>query len=554
MGVEKQILLVEEMVHKIDTKVRGGNIIVKIDMAKAFDNLEWQYLQGVLNKLGFSTHAQNLLMANLKSTFLSILINGSPKGYFQMKRGVKQGDPLSPLLFIIAGEGLSRALNLSMKSSYITNYNTGRDMMISHLAFADDIIIFCNGECKNIYKLKHILNMYMEASGQQINYEKSKFYCGNKLGRLAISKIEGILGMKHDKLPFKYLGAPICKGKLKKTDCGELFKHFNKYIDSWYSKTLNQSGRLILIKHVLSSIPLHLIAAHTLPKSVITKLHSMMANFFWGTSSGNNKYHWTKWEDICKPKEEGGLGVRDIRDIQDAYSIKMWWNFRFHNNKWAQFMRKKYSINCFEEKITDSPIRKRICRIHSKAEEFLGDITPDQEDEEEMEAVPITIKQAYDHCRIHTNMQLSDSFIWEKLQLPKIQMFLWKVKNNILPFPDTMNRFRTSFPSQCPFCKKEEATMDHCLLQCSKIQNIWAEMANICEGPKLQQGIGLRQHILEWNLRSTHNSYVGNLRLVAPGIIAWSIWKQFASIYFGGEMESYREINNNIKLTVNLWC
>ncbi|VFQ76036.1 unnamed protein product [Cuscuta campestris] len=232
MGVEEQILLVEEMVHKIDTKVRGGNIIVKIDMAKAFDNLEWQYLQGVLNKLGFSTHAQNLLMANLKSTFLSILINGSPKGYFQMKRGVKQGDPLSPLLFIIAGEGLSRALNLSMKSSYITNYNTGRDMMISHLAFADDIIIFYNGECRNIYKLKHILNMYMEASGQQINYEKSKFYCGNKLGRSAISKIEGFLGMKHDKLPFKYLGAPICKGKLKKTDCGELLKHFNKYIDS----------------------------------------------------------------------------------------------------------------------------------------------------------------------------------------------------------------------------------------------------------------------------------------------------------------------------------
>ncbi|VFQ66933.1 unnamed protein product [Cuscuta campestris] len=60
-----------------------------------------------------------------------------------------------------------------------------------------------------------------------------------------------------------------------------------------------------------------------------------------GNTSGNNKYHWTKWEDVCKPKEEGGLGVRDIRDIQDAYSIKMWWNFRYHNNKWAQFMRQK---------------------------------------------------------------------------------------------------------------------------------------------------------------------------------------------------------------------
>ncbi|VFQ94511.1 unnamed protein product [Cuscuta campestris] len=78
MGVDEQILLVEEMVHKIDSKIRGGNVILKLDMAKAFDNMEWSYIQGVLNKLGFSDHNQKLLMANLKDTFISIMINGSP--------------------------------------------------------------------------------------------------------------------------------------------------------------------------------------------------------------------------------------------------------------------------------------------------------------------------------------------------------------------------------------------------------------------------------------------------------------------------------------------
>ncbi|VFQ88669.1 unnamed protein product, partial [Cuscuta campestris] len=79
MGVDEQILLVEEMVHKIDSKIRGGNVIIKLDMAKAFDNLEWDYIQGILKKLGFSEHNQGLLLANLRGTHISIMINGSPK-------------------------------------------------------------------------------------------------------------------------------------------------------------------------------------------------------------------------------------------------------------------------------------------------------------------------------------------------------------------------------------------------------------------------------------------------------------------------------------------
>ncbi|VFQ69832.1 unnamed protein product [Cuscuta campestris] len=157
MGVDEQILLVEEMVHKIDSKIRGGNVIIKLDMAKAFDNLEWDYIQGILKKLGFSEHNLGLLLANLRGTHISIMINGSPKG------------------------------------------------------------------------------TYLKGSGQEINLSKSKFYCGKGIKQRNIVKMENILDMKFSKLPFTYLGAPICKGILRKADCTDLLKHFSKYLDSWPS-------------------------------------------------------------------------------------------------------------------------------------------------------------------------------------------------------------------------------------------------------------------------------------------------------------------------------
>ncbi|VFQ75326.1 unnamed protein product [Cuscuta campestris] len=290
-GIEEQILLTEEMVHKIDNKTRGRNIIIKLDMAKAFDNMEWDFITFVLQSLGFSKKACDLLMANLFATHISILINGSPCGFFKMQRGVKQGDPLSPLLFIIASEGLSCILNQSMNKGIIHHYNTGRDLIVSHLGFADDIIIFTKGDGANLKKLVSLLKVYLDASGQVINYSKSRFYCGKKCSSSDINKMGRILGMQHGQIPFRYLGAPICKGILRKEDCKELINHFDFYLHNWFSKTLNQMGRVVLIKHVLSAIPLHILAVHTLPNSVINSIHRKMNNFLWGHNKDKPKYH-----------------------------------------------------------------------------------------------------------------------------------------------------------------------------------------------------------------------------------------------------------------------
>ncbi|VFQ87102.1 unnamed protein product [Cuscuta campestris] len=143
--IADQILITGELHHSLDRKVNGGNLIIKVDMAKAFDRLNSEYLQGVLSAFGFSPHVIRILFANLKSTHFSILINGEPTGFFKMERGIKQRDPLSPLLYILGAEGLSRTLNHHVNSSFITPFNADRCPRINHLAFADDLILFTNG-------------------------------------------------------------------------------------------------------------------------------------------------------------------------------------------------------------------------------------------------------------------------------------------------------------------------------------------------------------------------------------------------------------------------
>ncbi|VFQ80232.1 unnamed protein product [Cuscuta campestris] len=109
--ISDQILITKEMAHNMDRKAEGGNIIIKLDMTKAFDKVKWSYLLDILQKFGFCRSFLHMVKTVLKTSKYSVLFNEKPCGFFGQSRGIKQGDPLSPLLFIIANEGFSRNIN-----------------------------------------------------------------------------------------------------------------------------------------------------------------------------------------------------------------------------------------------------------------------------------------------------------------------------------------------------------------------------------------------------------------------------------------------------------
>ncbi|GKA20651.1 ribonuclease H [Tanacetum coccineum] len=154
---------------------RKGALALKIDMSKAYDRVEWPFIQVVLSKFGFPSYFSNLIMACVSSVSFSFNINGQVSGHVTPTRGLRQGDPIPPYLFVMCAEVLSSMIRKSIMEGHIHGVKVCRGAPeISHLFFADDGIFFTRSSVEESCRLKSIFTLYCQASGQVINYEKSK--------------------------------------------------------------------------------------------------------------------------------------------------------------------------------------------------------------------------------------------------------------------------------------------------------------------------------------------------------------------------------------------
>ncbi|GAA0152032.1 hypothetical protein LIER_37405 [Lithospermum erythrorhizon] len=203
--IQDNILLAQELIHNIDHPVPGGNVVLKLDMSRAFDMLSWDFLKVILKKFGFSPAWINLVMNNINNSWFSILINGEAAGYFKSTKGIRQGDPLSPSLFILAEDYLLRSLAQLQSQFPSMAFNTKCKVIIPCLAFADDCLLFCNGSKSALKKTTELLTHYQAVSGQLINKGKSSYITSSKLNPARIKKIQLYSGFKKEDLPFNYL-------------------------------------------------------------------------------------------------------------------------------------------------------------------------------------------------------------------------------------------------------------------------------------------------------------------------------------------------------------
>jgi len=160
-NIKDYIFTALEAINLLDSKSFGGNIALKVDIAKAFDTLEWSFLLKALNRFGFSNLFCDWIKAIFGSAHLSIYINGSQHGFFQCSRGVRQGDPLSPLLFCLAEEVLSRGISKLVADGDLNLMSGTRGCKVpSHTLYADDIMIFCKGKISCINSLIKLFSSY----------------------------------------------------------------------------------------------------------------------------------------------------------------------------------------------------------------------------------------------------------------------------------------------------------------------------------------------------------------------------------------------------------
>ena len=189
---------------------------LKIDIRKAFDSIDWDFLIVVLHNFGFSNKFCSWIQAIFNSARISILLNGSLKGYFSCSRGVRQGDPLSPHLFCLAEDYLNRRLmQLFGELSLVPMYATLRVRGPSHVLYADDVLIFCRATQANINKLVSVFEEYGVISGQRVNWGKSNIYFGSSVPSSRAFLLSNLVGMKMASFPLHYLGVPLFQGAPK---------------------------------------------------------------------------------------------------------------------------------------------------------------------------------------------------------------------------------------------------------------------------------------------------------------------------------------------------
>jgi len=278
-NIKECMILASEAINVLDKRSFGGNIAMKIDVSKAFDTLNWDFLINVLHCFGFSQVFCDWIKNILLSARVSVCVNGTQQGYFNCKRGVRQGDPLSPLLFCIAEEVLSRGISKLVDEGKLELINASRSAKIpSHCFYADDLMVYCKGKIVGLEALKNLFIRYANCSGQIINTSKSSFFAGG-ISQHRLDSIVNLLGFSQGSLPFTYLGAPIFKGKPKKIYFQSIADKIKLKLASWKASLLSIAGRVQLVKSIVQSMLLHTMNIYSWPVNLLRDIERWMKIF-----------------------------------------------------------------------------------------------------------------------------------------------------------------------------------------------------------------------------------------------------------------------------------
>jgi hypothetical protein len=172
----------QEALHSIKIK-NNKALVLKLDMMKAYDRVDWGFLRLVLLQIGMSLEATDWIMGCVNSANFSVLINGSPSSFFKSTRGLRQGCPLSPLLFLLIVEGLSRIILKLVVEGKIEGVLVAKGIRITHLLFVDDVLLFGNGTLTEWKVLKEALDLFCNATGMSFSSQKSLFLEAGWTGR-----------------------------------------------------------------------------------------------------------------------------------------------------------------------------------------------------------------------------------------------------------------------------------------------------------------------------------------------------------------------------------
>ncbi|KAJ6856768.1 hypothetical protein NC651_038440 [Populus alba x Populus x berolinensis] len=484
------IHLVQELLRNYERKRASPRCLMKIDFRKAFDSVQWPFLRQLLLLLGFPNRFVHLVMQCVETVSYSVSVNGNIYGFFPGMNGIRQGDPLSPYLFIVCMEYLSRMLQIATLSPSFRFHPKCDTLGIYHLAFADDVILLSRGDRHSVSTLFQQLHTFGRTSGLEINASKSSIFFGgvsDSIRQLILSDT----GFAEGSFPFRYLGVPLSPHRLLASQYSPLIHTLDFAIQSWMGKHLSYAGRLELLKSILYGII------------------QFWLNIF-----------------LVPDTDEGGLGFFDLRARNNSCQAKHIWNIHLKADSiWIQWVHHYYICSqSFWDTAAhpnSSPLWKSIINFRDKLVEMgCGQSQVLSLMENWCNSTGSFTANAYEYLWLRSNPVYWRKIVWEPWSMPRYSFILWLAVLGRLQTKDRLHFLQTDLT--CVFCQDEEESHNHLFFSFHWISPLWQMIRNWLHITRRMSSLSSAIR----GLSRVGNNAHGRMRRVSLGILVYIIWEE----------------------------